>query len=143
MDEIIDLIQQFQFRNGLWTVLIPIILMGVDIITGLTNAWVKGEIKSSILRKGLAKKIGEMVVLMLGEVFLFGMSLPLAIMDGISIYIILMELISICENLVKLGVPIPNFIKKALADTEEKINGEETSKEETSKEETSKEETHK
>ena len=133
MDEIIDLIQQFQFRNELWTVLIPIILMGVDIITGLTNAWVKGEIKSSILRKGLSKKIGETVILVLGEVFLFGMSLPGAIMDGISIYIILMELISICENLVKLGVPIPNFIKKALADTEEKINGEDTSKEETHK----------
>ena len=121
MDEIIDLIQQFQFRNGLWTVLIPIILMGVDIITGLTNAWVKGEIKSSILRKGLAKKIGEMVVLLMGEVFLMGMSLPGGIMDGISIYIILMELISICENLAKLGVPIPKFIKNALAEAEDKI----------------------
>lgn len=121
MDEIIDLIQQFQFRNGLWTVLIPIILMGVDIITGLTNAWVKGEIKSSILRKGLAKKIGEMVVLLMGEVFLMGMNLPGGIMDGISIYIILMELISICENLAKLGVPIPKFIKNALAEAEDKI----------------------
>ena len=121
MDEIIDLIQQFQFRNGLWTVLIPIILMGVDIITGLTNAWVKGEIKSSILRKGLAKKIGEMVVLLMGEVFLMGMNLPGGIMYGISIYIILMELISICENLAKLGVPIPKFIKNALAEAEDKI----------------------
>lgn len=121
MDEIIDLIQQFQFRNELWTVLIPIILMGVDIITGLTNAWVKGEIKSSILRKGLAKKIGEMVVLLMGEVFLMGMNLPGGIMDGISIYIILMELISICENLAKLGVPIPKFIKNALAEAEDKI----------------------
>ena len=121
MDEIIDLIQQFQLRNGLWTVLIPIILMGVDIITGLTNAWVKGEIKSSILRKGLAKKIGEMVVLLMGEVFLMGMNLPGGIMDGISIYIILMELISICENLAKLGVPIPKFIKNALAEAEDKI----------------------
>ena len=26
------------------------------------------------------------------------------------------------ENLEKLGVPIPNFVKKALASTEEKIN---------------------
>lgn len=132
MEQIKELIEQFQFTNGTWTLLTPIILMGIDVLTGLTNAWVKGEIKSSILRAGLGKKMGEILVLAVGEVFLFGMNLPSGVMDGISIYIIIMELISICENLSKLGVPIPKFIKKALATTEEKIQGKvEDSKEET------------
>jgi phage-related holin len=32
-----------------------------------------------------------------------------------------MELISICENLDKMGVPIPKFISKALADAQKKL----------------------
>lgn len=122
MEQIKELIEQFEFTNTTWTIMLPIILMAIDVLTGVINAWIKGEIKSSILRKGLGKKIGEIVVLAIGELFLIAMSLPMAVLNGISLYIIVMELISICENLEKLGVPIPNFVKKALASTEEKIN---------------------
>jgi toxin secretion/phage lysis holin len=122
MEQIKELIEQFEFTNTTWTLMLPIILMAIDVLTGTINAWIKGEIKSSILRKGLGKKIGEIVVLAIGELFLIAMSLPLAVLNGISLYIIVMELISICENLEKLGVPIPKFVKKALASTEEKIN---------------------
>lgn len=122
MEQIKELIEQFEFTNTTWTFMLPIVLMAIDVLTGVTNAWIKGEIKSSILRKGLGKKIGEIVVLAIGELFLIAMSLPMAVLNGISLYIIVMELISICENLEKLGVPIPKFVKKALASTEEKIN---------------------
>lgn len=122
MEQIKELIEQFEFTSTTWTFMLPIILMAIDVLTGVTNAWIKGEIKSSILRKGLGKKIGEIVVLAIGELFLIAMSLPMAVLNGISLYIIVMELISICENLEKLGVPIPKFVKKALASTEEKIN---------------------
>lgn len=122
MEQIKELVNQFEFTNTTWTFMLPIVLMAIDVLTGVTNAWIKGEIKSSILRKGLGKKIGEIVVLAIGELFLIAMSLPMAVLNGISLYIIVMELISICENLEKLGVPIPKFVKKALASTEEKIN---------------------
>lgn len=122
MEEIKTLVSTFNFTNTTWIIMLPIILMAIDVLTGVINAWIKGEIKSSILRKGLGKKIGEIVVLAIGELFLIAMSLPMVILNGISLYIIVMELISICENLEKLGVPIPNFVKKALASTEEKIN---------------------
>ena len=55
------------------------------------------------------------------EIFVVGFGLTTLVADGISIYIIVMELISICENLEELGVPIPKFIKRALAVTNEKI----------------------
>lgn len=123
MSEMQELISKFQFANELWVIMIPACLMGIDVITGLLNAWVKGIVKSSILRKGLAKKVGEMCAILIGEMFVMGMNLPSAISTGISLYIIVMELISICENLEKLGVPIPKFIKKALSKTESNING--------------------
>lgn len=122
METIKDLIQQFQFRDDRWIILLPVILMGIDILTGITNAWIKGEIKSSILRKGLGKKMGEITIIAVSELFFYAIKLPVAVIDGVSLYIVLMELISICENLIKLGVPIPNFVKKALDVTAEEIN---------------------
>lgn len=130
MEEMQELVSKFHFANEMWVIMIPIVLMGIDIITGLLNAWLKGKVKSSILRKGLAKKIGEICVIIIGELFVTGLSLPAAVSSGISLYLIIMELISICENLEKLGVPIPNFIKKALATESKEIDKESDDKEE-------------
>lgn len=121
MEEIKELLNTFHFTNEVWAVMIPIILMGIDVLTGIVNAWVRGEIKSSKLREGLAKKFGEISVIIIGEIFVLGFGLSNFLADGIAIYLIIMELISICENLDKLGVPIPQFIKKALAETNKKI----------------------
>ena len=122
MYEIRELLNSFHFTNDIWTVMLPVILMCIDIITGITNAWIKKELNSSILRKGLGKKLGEITAILIGEIFVVGFGLTTLVADGISIYIIVMELISICENLEKLGVPIPKFIKTALAVANKEIN---------------------
>lgn len=121
MDEINALLEKIHFTSSLWVIAIPIILMTVDIFTGLTNAWIKKEVDSSKLRKGLGKKIGEIATLFVGEIFIVGLNVSSMLVSGISIYLIVMELISICENLEKLGVPIPSFIRKALAVTNDNI----------------------
>lgn len=122
METIKELLENFHFTNELWAVMIPIILMGIDILTGIINAWIKKELKSSKLREGLAKKFGEISVIVIGEIFVIGFGLSNFLADGISLYLIIMELISVCENLEKIGVPIPKFIKNALAQTNEGIN---------------------
>lgn len=122
MDEIRELLNSFHFTNDIWTVMLPVILMCIDIITGITNAWIKKELNSSILRKGLGKKLGEISAILIGEIFVVGFGLTALVADGISLYIIVMELISVCENLEKLGVPIPKFIKNALAIANKEIN---------------------
>ena len=87
------------------------------------------------MREGLVKKCGEITILAIGQLFTVGLVLPTYIMSGISFYIIFMELISICENLQKMGVPVPKFIKKALDDTEKALEEKESvdSKEEDKK----------
>lgn len=122
MDNLMHMIHAFQFRNEFWMLILPLILMGIDILTGFVNAWIKKEIKSSKLRSGLGKKIGEISVLVLGEFFSFALRLPKELMQFISLYIILMELISIFENLDKLGVPIPKFIKQVVNNVDISIN---------------------
>ena len=130
MNELNELLDKLHFASNLWVIAIPIILMGVDIFTGIVNAWIQKEVDSSKLRKGLGKKIGEIAALFIGEIFIIGMDISCILVNAISIYLIIMELISILENLQKLGVPIPSFIKNALAVTSENINKEDDKKEE-------------
>lgn len=125
MEELKTLAEQFHFTDEMWVLILPAILMAVDFFTGTINAWIKGELDSSKMRKGLGKKIGEMSAIFIGEIFVIAFGLSTLLVDAISIYIVIMELISICENLEKLGVPIPKFIKRALSIANEKIVEEE------------------
>ena len=76
------------------------------------------------MREGLSKKAGELAILAIGEVFTVGMSIPLYVLTFLSVYIIFMEIVSICENLKKMGIKIPKFIDKALGNVEKEINKE-------------------
>lgn len=104
------IIENFHFASGTWTVLLPCFLMLADIVTGFTNAWAKKEIKSDVMRKGLAKKIGELFAILIVEMFTVAMALPHYIVDAVSLYVCFMEFISNVENIKLLGMPIPGKI---------------------------------
>ena len=112
--DIVTFLNNFQFRNELWILILPVSLMAIDFITGLLYAWSTNTFKSKKMRSGLTKKVGEIAILVIGELFSYGMRIPPIIMAGISAYIIFMEFMSIMENLKKMGVPIPGFISKVL-----------------------------
>lgn len=118
-----EIIQNLHFSSSTWSVALPMILIGFDVLTGLINAWASHDFKSAIMRKGLSKKLGEIVIIVLGELFSFGLGLPDYIISGILFYIGFMEFMSILENLDKLGVPIPKKIKSVINNDseEEKI----------------------
>lgn len=122
MEQVTETLNDLRFTSDFWLIALPAILMSLDVATGFINAWAKNEIKSSVMRQGLARKFGELVILGIGQLFFFGVGLPKYCVGFVSFYIILMELISICENLDKLGVPIPKFIKKVLNNAEKKID---------------------
>lgn len=126
MENFTNILDKVKFANEIWVFIIPGVLMAVDILTGSLNAWAKSNFKSFKMREGLVKKCGEITILAIGQLFTVGLVLPTYIMSGISFYIIFMELISICENLQKMGVPIPKFIKKALDDTEKALEEKES-----------------
>lgn len=121
MEKVDEILNNLQFTKDFWIVLLPSILMAFDVATGFINAWAKNEIKSSVMRQGLARKFGELTVIAIGQLFFFALGLPKYCVGFISFYIILMELVSILENLDKLGVPIPKFIHKVLNNAEKKI----------------------
>lgn len=112
--DIVTFLENFQFRNEFWILILPVSLMAIDFVTGLLYAWSTETFKSKKMRSGLTKKVGEIAILVIGELFSYGMRIPPFIMAGISAYIIFMEFMSVMENLKKMGVTIPGFISKVL-----------------------------
>lgn len=121
MEELLQFVSQFDFRNEWWVLFTPLIIMGVDIITGVVKAWANKIFEASIMRTGLGKKAGEVAVLIVGELLSYALNLPGIVMNAVSFYIIFMEAMSIMENVNQLGIPIPRFIKDVINNANETL----------------------
>ncbi len=84
--------------------IIVLIFIAFDVLTGWLKALTTGTTDSSIMRKGLFHKLGEIVAIIFGYVCEYTMpyvgvqiSVPFAV--AIGTYIILMETASIVENI--------------------------------------------
>ena len=131
MNEIMTVFEDVKFQDGGWVLWVPIFLMGCDVLTGVIHAWATGHLKSYRMREGLGRKCYEILALLIGWILTYGMSVPAAILIGISLYITAMELVSIAENWKKMGLPLPKWADKALESMNEKIqNGSDTMKKE-------------
>lgn len=109
---IMDLVSSVHFAGYKWIMILPCALMAIDIVTGFLAAWfVQKNFESAKMRAGLVKKVGEIMIILIGILFTTGMELPTYILKGISLYILLMECLSVIENLDKMGVPLPKFLK--------------------------------
>lgn len=86
----------------------------VDFITGCIKACKNGNWKSAIMKQGLFSKLGEVltivVMYMLENVLpIININVGIPFVQGLSIYIIIMELGSIIENL---GAISPELAEK-------------------------------
>lgn len=84
--------------------IIVLIFIAFDVLTGWLKALATGTTDSSIMRKGLFHKLGEIVAIIFGYVCEYTLpyvgvqiSVPFAV--AIGTYIILMETASIVENI--------------------------------------------
>lgn len=123
------ILSNIDFTGEEWKFAVPFALMVIDFLTGIIHAWATGHLKSYKMRDGLQKKFAEISILIIGVLFECGLGLPAYILSGFSIYIIFMELVSICENLKKMGVPIPSFVEKALGSVDKIQKGQLTEEE--------------
>lgn len=122
--EFIDIVMNFRFVNEFWTLVTPLCLMGIDIVTGTVNAFAKKQFRSKKMRMGLSKKTGEIAILIIGELFSFSLGLPHYIMSCVSFYIIMMEFMSIMENVDKMGVTLPKFLSEVINNKDDTISDE-------------------
>lgn len=109
-----EALQEINFTHRYWIILLPIIMMAADIITGWLQAAINGTWDSTKMRVGLFRKSGEILVVIIAYAIQEGISLPVDVPAFIAGYIVVMELISVCENLDLAGLPVPTWITKRL-----------------------------
>lgn len=105
MENIKVIIETLTFSNMLWQILTPILFSIADIITGFIQAVINNDVDTTKMRTGLLHKILITLILFLSIILDNTFSLNFCC-KGVSIYIIVMEILSICENLTKAGINI-------------------------------------
>lgn len=113
--------EQIHYTSMLWTFLLPAVAAAADILTGLIQAGINNCYNSSVMRKGLYRKLGELTCVILAYVVSVAISLPVNITAFVSVYIVVMEFISVLENLSAAGVPFPVWILRKLKKAADKL----------------------
>ena len=108
---------------------IPIIIlicaMIIDYATGMSAAFYNSELSSKRGVRGIVKKVGYLALVVAAMIldWLISQGLQQINVDLhysvffavlVAVWLIINELISTLENLSRMGVPIPNFMKKLI-----------------------------
>ena len=108
---------------------IPIIMlicaMIIDYITGMLAASYNSELSSKKGIRGIVKKVGYLALVLASMIIDWLISQGLQQINInlhysvffavlVAVWLIINELISVLENLSRIGVPIPNFMKKLI-----------------------------
>lgn len=103
--EIEQIIANLNFTSLLWQVVASLLFILADIISGIISALIQHNLDSQRMREGLLRKFLLIIVIALSFIVqeAFGIS---TISKVVCIYIIIMEVISILENLKKAGIDL-------------------------------------
>ena len=103
-------------------IIVLMVMMIIDYLSGMSAAWSEGALSSKVGAKGIVKKVGYMalIVVAMGVDYLIcsgisaaSLDLPYTMWFGllVAVWLIINEMISILENLDRLDVPIPGFLR--------------------------------
>ncbi|MCI1776589.1 MULTISPECIES: phage holin family protein [Paenibacillus] len=113
------------YMFGGWNMLMNLLLWLVvlDWLTGWAAAWIKGELKSRKGYHGIARKVaifGLVVISHFIDVILGGQQY---FQNAVVFFYLANELLSIIENVGRMGVPVPKVFRRAIEEFNE-ISGE-------------------
>lgn len=105
MENIEQIINSLSFSSLLWQVIGTFIFMLADVISGFISAVIQKNVDSQKMREGLLRKILLIMIIALSFIvqYTFGIT---SISKVVCIYIIVMEVISIMENIKKAGIDL-------------------------------------
>jgi toxin secretion/phage lysis holin len=121
-------------------IIVLVAVMIIDYVTGMVAAWKGKELSSKKGVFGIVKKVCYLALVCVGmgvDWLIYsglrqvGVALDYTIFFGVlvTVWLVINELISILENLKKIGVPLPKFlialIKRLKITTEKKFENEE------------------
>ena len=106
----------FIYLLGGWDVALQCLLLAIvfDYISGMIKAFHTKTLSSKIGFQGILKKVGILLIVMLGVLVDRVTGNTGAVRTLVIYYFVASEGLSVIENLGQCGVPIPASIKKAL-----------------------------
>ena len=105
MENLQYFIQNLDFTNTFWQVGTTLFFMLGDIISGVVSAVILKNLDSQKMREGLLRKVLLILIVLLG--FVVGGAFKITFVSkAVCIYIIVMESISILENVKKAGIDL-------------------------------------
>lgn len=108
------------FGEGSSFLSILIIVMFIDQISGLVAGWYEGGLRSRIGSKGIFRKFVMILVVAVAHIIDVVLGTNNMIRDAIVFFYIGNEILSFIENVGRIGVPLPNKLKDAVAIIKEK-----------------------
>lgn len=106
-------------------VIVLAVVMAIDYLSGIVEAWIKSELSSRVGVLGIVKKVAYLLAVAVaivadwvvqtaaaeigvdfGGFYFFGLL--------VTIWLVLNECISILENISEIGVPLPGFLLKLI-----------------------------
>ena len=109
-----EFIREISFTHRYWILFLPLFLMAADVVTGWIQATINETWDSTKMRVGLYRKSGEILVIVIAYVIYAAINLPVDMPAFIAGYIIIMEIISVAENLDEAGLPVPRWVTRRL-----------------------------
>ena len=101
---------------GGWSSLLTILLTFVvlDYVTGVTAAAKEGKLNSEVGAWGIAKKVGTFVIVAVAHLVDSALGDAHLFRDAAIFFFLANELLSVIENLGRIGVPIPPALQQAV-----------------------------
>ena len=96
-------------------------MIGFDVLTGWIKAIKKAKFKSTVMKKGLLSKVTKMIILCLMYVLeyylpMININIGLPIVALVGVYIIIMELSSVIENVGAINPALQKKLANIFAD---------------------------
>lgn len=104
-----------QLQPEIRTGFIVLIFISFDILFGLLQSLTNQNFQSSVMRQGLFHKLGEILCYLFGVVCdstlpMINILVPFSLANAITIYIVIMEIGSILENLSKVSPVMAKYL---------------------------------
>lgn len=102
---------------GGWDALLGITLAFVttDYMTGVIAAAIEGKLASNVGYKGIARKVMIFVMIALAHLIDQALGLDRVLMTATIFFYLANEILSIVENIGRIGLPVPKKLLKAIA----------------------------
>lgn len=112
-----------------WSIVILVVaFICLDVITGLLKAVYEKNLESERIRKGLIHKLGEIIAVAVAflieysQTVILSINFDIPIVKGVCIYIILMEILSVLENICVINPQLRKVFSPYLKKLKEKEN---------------------